>query len=217
VKVTVLQFDNRPAEVLGSMTRFLDRNRAYAGAQGYDYRFLKDQDVDLPVYWLKPYLVRRALEDGADIVAWIDTDAVVHDLSRRVEDLFDGPEIMVAAPDNPFWASPFNAGVFFVKAAGGAGAELMARWSALFAGTAWTRTPTAWICQDEWAGPSYEQGAFAAHLLTPLQASGALKLVDWEVLQSPMPVPTGESFTLHMAGGFKANLPGYLELIGAEG
>lgn len=215
VKVTVLQFDNRPTEALGDMVRLMDRNRAYAAAQGYDYRFLKTQDVDLPVYWLKPYLVGRALEDGADMVAWIDTDAVVHDLERRVEDLFDGPQVMVAAADNPFWASPFNAGVFFVRAADGAGAGLMARWSALFAGTGWRRTPTAWICDGEWAGADYEQGAFVAHLVEPLRASGELKLVDWQTLQSPVPVDG--SFTLHMAGGFRANLPGYLELIGSEG
>jgi hypothetical protein len=212
VKVTVLQFDNRPAEALGAMTQLLARNRAYAERQGYDYRFLRLQDVDLPIYWLKPYLVRRALEDGADLVAWLDTDAVVHDLDRRIEPLFAGPEIMVAAPDNPFWSAPFNAGVFFVRAAGGGGAALMARWSALFAGTAWTRTPTAWICQDEWAGPSYEQGAFVAHLLGPLGAAGDLRLVDWQVLQSPVPVDG--AFTLHMAGGFRANLAPYLQTIG---
>lgn len=171
--------------------------------------------MDLPVYWLKPYLVARALADGADLVVWLDTDAVVHDLSRRAEDLFIGPEIMIGAPDIPFWTSPFNAGVFFVKAAGGAGAALMARWSGLFEGTAWRRTPAAWICDGEWAGPDFEQGAFVAHLLAPLRASGELKLLDWEVLQSPLPTPDGRSFTLHMAGGFRANLPAYLDLIGA--
>lgn len=209
MKIAVIQFDNRPIDKLGLMPFLLQRNKVYAARRGYAYHFLSTQDIDLPVYWLKPHLCRQFLNDGYDIVAWIDTDAVVHDLERRIEDLFAGPEVMLAAGDNPFWKSPFNAGVFFVK--GAEGAALMQRWSALFAGTAWRRTETAWICDDEWAGPSFEQGAFIQHLLPETAASGALRLIDWRVLQGPF--PTDGAFTLHFAGGFKANLPAYLHLI----
>jgi hypothetical protein len=207
MKIAIVQFDNRPVQALGAMPALIQRNSAYAARHGYEYHFINQVHYDLPVYWQKPLLIRRALEAGYDLVAWLDTDAVVHDLDRRIEDLFAGPEIMVAAGDNPFWDSPFNAGVFFVKAAGGA--ALMDRWSALFAGTGWSRTETAWVCMEDWAGPSFEQGAFTLHLLDGLIGSGELRLADWRTLQSPFPVP--DAFTLHFAGPFRANIPAYLQ------
>jgi hypothetical protein len=210
LKVLVLQFDNRPVAKLGLLPFLVQRNKAYAAAQGYDYRLVNSQDVDLPVYWLKPLLVARMLEQGYDIVAWVDTDAVFHDHGRRIEDLFENGEAMVAAGDNPFWRSAFNAGVFFVRGPGG-GLALMRRWSALFAGTAWRRTETAWICDAEWSGPDFEQGAFVQHLLPELIAAGTLRLIDWRALQAPFPIE--DAFTLHFAGGFKANIPAYLHLI----
>ena len=91
----------------------------------------------------------------------------------------------------------------------------MDRWSELFARTAWTRTQTAWICTAEWAGPDYEQGAFNAHLAPELTASGALRLLDWSVLQSPTPVDA--AFTLHFAGPFKAGVSDYLQFAESPG
>lgn len=215
MKVTVLQFDDRTVEQLGLMVPLLHANAAYAARHGYDYQFIQRTSLDLPVYWLKPRLCRHFLENGSDIVAWLDTDAVVHDQSRRIEDIFEGSEVMVGAPDHPRWNQPFNAGVFFVRGPGGA--RIMEAWSGLFAGTAWIRTDTAWVCETEWAGPDFEQGAFNAHLLSGLIADGALRLIDWEVLQSPQATPS--AFTLHFAGDFKAGLPAYLfaEAAGVQG
>lgn len=213
MKVTILQFDNRPEAVRAPLGHLLMRNRTYAERHGYQHIFLSQIDADLPVYWLKPHFIRQRLEAGDDIVVWIDTDAVVHDLDRRVESLIEGGETMVAAPDNPLWGSPFNAGVMIVTAKGGI--ALMDRWLALFAGTAWTRTPTAWVCDDEWAGPSYEQGALTLHLLPELTASGQVRLIDWRILQSPFPVEG--TFTLHFAGVFRPNIPVYLQTVSAAG
>jgi hypothetical protein len=209
MKIAIVQFDNRPLEQLGALPFLVGRNREYAERHGYEHRFLDKAYFDLPVYWQKPSICRRVLEAGYDAVAWIDTDAVVHDFDRRLEAFFEGPEVMVAAGDNPYWTSPFNAGVFFVR--GAAGARLMARWAELFAGAAWRRTETAWVCRDEWAGPSYEQGAFVKHLLETAVATGELRLLDWNVLQAPYPM--AGAFTLHFAGPFKANLPAYLRTI----
>lgn len=206
--VTIVQFDNRPPEQLGLMLALAARNRAYAERHGYHYQFVRGALFDLPVYWQKPALCREFLTRGSDVVAWLDTDAVLHDHDRRIENLFLGDEAMVGAGDNPYWDTPFNAGVFFAR--GPEGAEIMARWAALFAGTAWRRTETAWICEDEWAGPSYEQGAFNLHLMKPLQQAGRLRLADWSELQSPFPNP--RAFTLHFPGPFRVNLPAYLGL-----
>ena len=210
MKVAILQFDNRPVQQLGLLPFLLHRNRAYADQHGYAYHYVGQNHFDLPPYWQKPKLLRQLLAGGYDLVAWLDTDAVVHDLDRRIEDLFSGEEAMVAAGDNPLWDRPFNAGVFFLK--GSEAVALMDRWSDLFARTAWRRTETAWVCDDEWAGTSYEQGAFTQHLLPELSASGQLRLVDWRLLQSPFPIDG--AFTLHFAGPFKANIPAYLHLAG---
>lgn len=211
MKIAIVQFDTRPLQQLPELAPLVGRNLAYAKRHGYEHHFINGAPFDLPVYWQKPAICQRYLEAGFDLVLWLDTDAVVNDLDRRIEDFFVGPEIMVAAGDNPLWKAPFNAGVYMVKAAGGAGAGLMARWSSLFAGTKWRRTETAWICEDEWAGPSFEQGAFNLHLLKALTASGVLRLVNWRALQSPFPMEG--AFTLHFAGPFKANLPAYLETL----
>jgi hypothetical protein len=209
MKIAIVQFDNRPTEALGAMTALVERNAAYARRQGYDHHFVTAAPFDLPVYWQKPALCQRLLEDGYDAALWLDTDAVVHDQDRRIEDLFEGRETMVAAPDNPHWTGPFNAGVFATRQPGGA--RVMERWGKLFAGTKWTRTETAWMCLDEWAGPSYEQGAFTARLMDVLLQTGKLRMADWRVLQSPEPIP--EAFTLHFPGPFRAKLAGYLKTL----
>lgn len=210
MRTAILQFDNRPVGELGLMPFLVQRNRNYAQRHGYDHFFLTQPVFDLPVYWQKPSLLKRFLDGGFDQVAWLDTDAVFHDLDRRIEDQFRGAEAMVAAPDNPFWEAPFNAGVVFVRREGG-GAELMGRWAALFPPAAWTRTEAAWVCREEWAGTAFEQGAFNARLLDEARACGALRLADWAELQSPFPLAT--SFTLHFAGPFKANLPAYVTAV----
>lgn len=210
MKTAIVQFDNRPARELGPLTLLVRRNAQYAAHHGYEHHFFDQAYFDLPVYWQKPSLVRRVLELGFDRVLWLDTDAVVHDLDRPLDSLIEGDEAMVGAPDNPHWTQPFNAGVFLAR--GADGAAPMRRWAELFAGTAWRRTDTAWICEAEWAGPDYEQGAFNARLLPELTASGRMRLVDWRVLQSP--VPQDDAFTLHFAGPFKANVAAYLQLVG---
>jgi hypothetical protein len=209
MKAAVLQFDTRPPEQLGELMVLVQRNRAYAARHGYEHLFIGEARFDLPVYWQKPSLAREVLEAGYDLVLWLDTDAVVHDLDRPVDALFEGAETMAASGDNPLWSSPFNAGAFAVR--GPQGAALMARWAALFAGTAWARTETAWICRGEWAGPDFEQGAFVRSLVPELTAGGALRLLDWRVMQAPFPLPG--AFSLHFAGAFKANLPAYLSLL----
>ena len=208
MRIALVQFDNRPFDQMGLLPFLLQRNKAYAGRHGYAYHFVRERPVDLPVYWLKPHLVAERLAAGFDAVVWLDTDAVVHDRDRRVEILLEGGEAMVAAGDNPFWPSPFNAGVFAAR--GEAGLALLRRWSDLFAGTPWRREGDAWRCDEEWAGAAFEQGAFVAHLLDDARASGQIRLLDWKVLQGPFPTP--DSFALHFAGGFKCNLPAYLDL-----
>lgn len=193
------------------MAFLLHRNGLYAERHGYEHMFVQKAAYDLPVYWQKVAMARRLMEAGYDAALWLDTDAVVHDLDRPLDALFEADEAMVAAGDNPFWSSPFNAGVFAVRAADGHGLSLTGRWLDLFRGTRWTRTPTAWECQEEWAGPDFEQGAFVAHLLADATASGELRLADWRLLQSPFPVEG--AFALHFAGPFKANLPAYVQLI----
>lgn len=212
MKIAIVQFDNRPPEQLGGMLYLAQRNSIYAHRHGYEHHLIRQIHYDLPIYWQKPAICRRFFELGYDLVLWLDTDAVIHDLDRRLEDVFAGPETVFAAGDNPHWSSPFNAGVFCVKGAGGL--DLLTRWTAAFPAERWTRTETAWICREEWAGPAFEQGAFVEQLLPELSARGQVKLMDWRVLQAPFPVEG--AFTLHFPGPFRVNLVPYLTAIGAD-
>lgn len=212
MKIAIIQYEDRPVSTLGPMVHFVRRNQAYAARQGYDYHGLSTADVDLPPYWLKPVLCQRALERGYDAALWLDSDAVVHDLDARIESLIAGDEAMVAASDIPTWESPFNAGVFLAR--GPRGAEILQRWAGLFEPDRWARRDGAWACDETWAGDAFEQGAFVRSLQPELVASGALRMVDWRRLQSPLPLP--QSFTLHFPRMYAINMPVYAAHLAAE-
>ena len=110
-----------------------------------------------------------------------------------------------------FNLSPFNAGVWVV-ANTRAGRALMARWCAIWTDTAskyWHRDPTgkhtgqddlSWRCtqpderphaaagatrQCDFSKEHYEQGAFVQHMLGNARYARSIRLVPWQVLQSP--------------------------------
>ena len=191
----------------------MQRNRNYAAAHGYAYYHVDKIDLDLPIFWVKPFLVAHYLDRGYDTVLWLDTDAVIHDLGRRVEALFVGDEGFVYAPDNPIWNSPFNAGVFACKRHA---LPMLREWCSLYPRDDWFRNARGeWKCRHEqWAGPAYEQGAFVPTILPKYQDGGLLKSLPWETLQSPL--PTGQSFSLHFPAYFKWNIPVYLAALQAR-
>ncbi|MDM9626476.1 hypothetical protein QTL95_11250 [Rhizobium sp. S152] len=206
MKIAVIQFDDRPIEVLAHVATLIGRNAQYAKQHGYEYAFVNRLGMDIPPFWAKPHIAKHYLNAGYDAVLWLDTDAVVHDIDMPVDRFFSNDEVFVYSSDNPVWRSPFNAGVFMCR--GQRGLELMTEWAALYPPDLWEKTGQQWICRDpRWAGPAYEQGSFVTHMLPKYALSGLLKRLPWEVLQAPFPMKG--SFTLHFAGQFKPNIGVY--------
>jgi hypothetical protein len=208
-KVAIVQFDDRSDQELGPMRHLVARNAAYAAERGYSHAFIRNHDNDVPVFWHKVSLIERTLAEGFEYVAWLDTDAVVHDFSLAIESLFAGPEMMVFSGDLPIYPVPlpFNAGVFFCRGAGARG--LMREWRALYPAELWRKQAGEWNFPDHvWAGPAYEQGCFAEKLLPKYAPTPALRALSWKRLQSPYPLP--ESLTLHFANMFRSNCILYL-------
>lgn len=206
MKIAIVQFDSRPLDALGILAPLIVRNSHYAEQQGYEHFFVNRLGVDIPPFWAKPLVVTSYLRSGYDIVLWLDTDAVVHDLSVPVTRFFVGEEVFIYASDNPYWRSPFNAGVFICK--GILALELMLEWAALYRPDQWEKHGEQWRCRDaRWAGPAYEQGSFVINILPKYGQSVLFKQLPWQVLQSPFPLDN--SFTLHFAERFKANIGVY--------
>lgn len=206
MKIAIVQFDSRPPDALGFLAPLIVRNSHYAKQHGYEHFFVSRLGMDIPPFWAKPHVVMFYLKSGYDIVLWLDTDAVVHDLAMPVTRFFVGDEVFIYASDNPVWRSSFNAGVFICK--GIVALDLMLEWAALYQPDQWEKHENDWRCRDaRWAGPAYEQGSFAINILPKYGQSGLFKQLPWEVLQSPFPVDN--SFTLHFAERFKANIRVY--------
>ena len=211
-KVAILQFDDRSDEALGPMRHLVARNAAYAAERGYAHIFVRNHYNAVPVFWHKVDLIERHLAESFEYVAWLDTDAVVHDFSLSIESLFTGPEMMVFSGDLPIYPEPlpFNAGVFFCR--GESARELMAEWRALYPSRLWHKQAGQWNFQEHvWAGPAYEQGSFAEKLFPKYAGTPAFRTLSWRQLQSPYPLP--ESLTLHFANMFRPNCYLYLNAL----
>jgi hypothetical protein len=210
--VAIVQFDDRSEQALGPMLHLVTRNAAYAAARGYTHAFIRSHDNDVPVFWNKVSLIERYLADGFEYVAWLDTDAVVHDFGLSIEKLFTGREIMVFSGDLPIYPVPlpFNAGVLFCR--GMRAHALMQEWRALYPAHLWRKVAGQWNFQEHvWAGPAYEQGSFAEKLYPKYAATSDLRALSWRQLQSPYPLP--ESLTLHFANMFRPNCYLYLNAL----
>jgi hypothetical protein len=206
MKIAVVQFDDRPLEALAHLGPLIHQNARYAARHGYEYTLVTRHGMDIPPFWAKTQIVLFYLRSGYDAVLWLDTDAVVHDLSIPFTRFFSEDAAFVFSPDNPVWRSPFNAGVFMCK--GPHALKIMEEWAALYNPSQWEKVGQEWRCRDpRWAGPEYEQGSFAIHLLPKYAESGLLKILGWDILQSPFPLQN--AFTLHFAGYFKTNIAVY--------
>lgn len=213
-RVAILQYDDRTDPQLGPLRVLVARNEEYAARQGYTHIFVRAPEKDLPAHWLKVHLIDKYLNSGFDIVAWLDTDAVVHDWTLTIPALFEGEAAFVYAAEPPIWprVSPFNAGVFFCK--GDFARALMREWLALYPAPLWKKQDGQWNYKDHlWAGPAYEQGAFVEQLLPRHAGHPAMRALSWRRLQSPFPLR--ESLTLHFTNALRANAMVYLELLRA--
>ena len=114
--ITVVQYDNRPRDKLGSMSKLTSLNEQYCQNHNIRYVYLDSYHLDLPCYWVKVFLVTELLEqckDDDDYVMWLDTDAVIHKDFTHLLPQVTNNQVMTIAPDPPESDSSFNARVFY--------------------------------------------------------------------------------------------------------
>jgi hypothetical protein len=211
-QVTVIQYETRDDPSLNAL---MSRNKAYCVKNRIEYlRFGPIQDI--PTYWVKVNLVLMVLRGAADgdIVCWLDSDATIVDQQTHMADLFRdaGPgKYFLASRDPKPYKSPFNAGVFVVKA-NGVSRRLMEDWMDLYRPDRWTQLADGtWKCSGTWAGEDYEQGSFCKHILT--KHAHAIKIFDADKFDCITPAfadlrPNGgRVFSCHFAGDYKVRIP----------
>ena len=197
----LVQYDDRPLDKMA--LEFVNRNKYYCKIHGYTYIFLNKGYEHLPPYWAKVKIAWDILQlefsDHAEHVfkgvIWMDMDAVVYDLDRRLEDLGGDPDkSFIYAPDPIGLSSSFNAGVWMVRNTP-AGRHVMSTWFGQFRPEAWRRAASRWSTTGEWAGENYEQGAFINRVAPRLAES--LQALAWQTLQGISPATAG-AFALHL-------------------
>eukprot|EP00741_Cyanophora_paradoxa_P003204 tig00000681_g3113.t1 len=122
-RILVLQYDDRPDELLGHQVDLCRLNAAYADRHGYTYIFHRERVGGMPPYWAKVWLVQHHLEGGHyDLVCWVDTDAAFHRGSWAIEDVVSPfPSRSFFGGDDPpnvhtsSFNAEFNAGIFFER------------------------------------------------------------------------------------------------------
>ena len=101
-----MQYDDRPLSVHDR--RLLERNRLHCRNHSCDFRFYTSGYESLPPWWVKVALVKDMLDEGYDGVLWVDSDAVVHDFNRSINDVFaDAAKNFFYAADHPSFP-PFH-------------------------------------------------------------------------------------------------------------
>jgi glycosyltransferase involved in cell wall biosynthesis len=153
----------RPGEGLGTPVRFLEAKELYPS--GFDWLAGKLSPSELCCA-LKPFAVRRLLQEGFEQVLWVDSD--IHFFREPGSLLALGarhdfavvPHVLAPFPSDEPWARPslgdlhaagiMNAGLFSVRRSDGAD-RFLATWSELTTG------PGAFV-RD--LGPQHEQASF---------------------------------------------------------
>jgi hypothetical protein len=129
--VTIIQYETRANPRRRAL---MEENRRYAHKHGYEYLNISNIS-DLPPQWMKVNLallvMRSGMGDGG-LVVWLDSDAVIVDKSRRVEDVFSslaGSEgvFLASGASGLFGRGNADCGVFIVRACD-AGRALLEDW-----------------------------------------------------------------------------------------
>ena len=213
--VTLIQYETRDNAALNAL---MARNKSYCVKNRIEYLRLGHVQ-DLPPYWVKVNMVLMVLRGAADgdIVGWLDSDAVIVDQQTPIPELFReaGPgKFFLGAADPKPWTSPFNAGVFFVKA-NGVSRRLMEDWMDMYRPDHWTLLGDGkWKTSGVWSGEDYEQGSFCKHILPKYKY--AIHLFDRNKFNCITPAFTdlrpngGRVFSCHFAGEYKIRIQDFL-------
>lgn len=209
LKVLLLQYEDRPEEKYRCQNLFKD-NEAYAKQHGYDYKFHDVNDMEIPPYWIKVFLIDKYMQ-SYDYIMWIDSDAVVYEFKRRVEDFFFNQTPLLAfvgCEDTPPGISPFMAAVFITKCKHSISEQMYTDWKAGYNYSHWKRSNDGrkWVASGVWSGSAYEQGYFNFHILPKYKDHIKLLPYFWFHMADSKACP---AFAYHFHGSAKDSIEQY--------
>jgi hypothetical protein len=189
----IVQYDDRPLD--DDTKKLVARNKRYCEKHGYTYIF-EMKKYDLPPWWRKVKLVQEVMQTNKfKGVLWLDTDAVVYNHEKTLDEVVKPHKSFYYSADSPQWKSTFNAGVWLVLNDNN-GNRIINSWKNLYSPTDWSEENGKWTSSGVWAGPTYEQGAFITHIQVPF--APYLHKYHWHFFQSYTVHP--DTFTMHFAG-----------------
>jgi hypothetical protein len=203
----IVQYDNRV--IKDTDLKLIDINKNYCLKHGYKH-ILETKPYYMPPWWIKVKLVKDILStNNYKGALWLDTDAVIHNQEMCLDNLIKKDKSMYYSGDPPFWDAEFNAGVWLIKN-DIYGKEILEKWINSYSPKDWAIENNKWITSGEWAGSTYEQGAFLKYVKPNFEQY--VYIYPWQVFQSYE--PDVNTFTLHFAGDlYDKYLPAYINQI----
>jgi hypothetical protein len=213
--VTLIQYETRANPRRQAL---LAENRRYCHRHGYEYLNISNIS-DLPPQWMKvslALLVLRAAQDGG-IVCWLDSDAVIVDKNRKIEDVmatFGGSgEVFLAGGSSGglLGAPQFNSSVFFIRT-GDVARQLLEDWMDLYTPKNWIHAGTSWrLSVGSGTEKDLPGGAFVEGILP--RYNKHVKLVESDIFNCVTPNfadVRARVFACHFHGPYQTRIQDYL-------
>jgi hypothetical protein len=206
----IVQYDDRKLDE--HIELLVKHNKEYAKKHGYNYKFIDSGYTDIPPYWRKVWIVKELLPKYKGIL-WLDTDAVVFDLSKSLDSIVTSRHSMFIGRDN--WRAKkyhYNAGVWLIKNTPEMN-TLMSDWKNLYNKDDWLRNSKGkWHTEGEWSKITYEQGSFTQNIFPKYK-----KYIKWlpcNILQGAIEdINTShEPFIIHFMDTLKEYIPAYVKI-----
>lgn len=189
-ELCIFQWDNR--HNIGPSIYLVRENRHICHQSPTCRHFFEaSNNSKYPVYWAKIYQVLSFMRQrkACNIILFLDTDTVIKVNVERIVERLSSYSMLISndAAMNPwtlgFFHKPFNAGAWMVRN-NMKGLRILEMWMSTFRSNNWIIHNNTWSCPGcEWAGPSYEQGAFS-HTVLP-QYYKYIKIVSYKLLNNP--------------------------------
>jgi hypothetical protein len=214
--VTIIQYESRAAPRRRAL---MEENRRYAHRHSYEYLNISNIG-DLPPQWMKVNLallvIRSATAGG--IIVWLDSDAVIVDKNRRVEDVFatlapGDDSIFLSSGSSSLLGQTFEGSVFMVRT-GDVGRQLLEDWMDLYspknwihpgAGQAWRLSVASGTERD------LPDGTFMEGILTRYKKH--ITLVEHDIFNCVTPNygdVHARVFSCHFHGPYQERIQDYL-------
>ena len=188
----VIQYEDRRDDQLEELMSY---NIEYCRKQGYIY-YRPFEKIDIPPYWIKVLLVKQIMIAHPDVktIAWLDSDAVVHDTARRIETLFPADKDFLISYC-PWGGEVLNVGAFYIRV-NDTTRQLVNDWWNCYTTANWNKVGGRWKCSGPWAGIDYEQGSFNKTVL-PRYPEVVGKYV-YTIFDESAAFPKPETFSCHL-------------------